>query len=180
MQGGVRHASHQFPPGMTMSLERRMALLKWASRTGAFIIEDDYDSDTGLRGARYPHCKASAAIPTWSWWERYEVAVPIAADWLRGLAIFPCGLVPGISLSNRFSQPEPGSGGALRFHRRGIPGMPSPADAQFIFEPTGALIDCGRRHLRGLVRISDVRAGLYVSAAHSADAAVSATRTRNE
>src|SRR4051812_31986053 len=29
---------------MTMSLERRLAVLKWPSRTGAFIIENDYDS----------------------------------------------------------------------------------------------------------------------------------------
>ena len=37
--------AHQFPLGVTMSLERRMALLRWAARTGAFVIEDDYDSE---------------------------------------------------------------------------------------------------------------------------------------
>jgi GntR family transcriptional regulator / MocR family aminotransferase len=37
--------SHQYPLGMTMSATRRMLLLNWAARTGAWIIEDDYDSE---------------------------------------------------------------------------------------------------------------------------------------
>ncbi len=37
--------SHQFPVGVTMSFNRRIELLDWARRTGAFIIEDDYDSE---------------------------------------------------------------------------------------------------------------------------------------
>ncbi len=37
--------SHQFPLGVTMSLPRRLALLTWAARHGAAIIEDDYDSE---------------------------------------------------------------------------------------------------------------------------------------
>lgn len=37
--------SHQFPLGVTMSLRRRVALLDWAARSGAAIIEDDYDSE---------------------------------------------------------------------------------------------------------------------------------------
>jgi GntR family transcriptional regulator / MocR family aminotransferase len=37
--------SHQLPLGMTLSASRRMQLLHWASRSGAWIIEDDYDSE---------------------------------------------------------------------------------------------------------------------------------------
>ncbi|MGE0454492.1 MAG: PLP-dependent aminotransferase family protein [Vicinamibacteria bacterium] len=37
--------SHQFPLGVPMSLARRLALLKWASSVGAWVIEDDYDSE---------------------------------------------------------------------------------------------------------------------------------------
>lgn len=37
--------SHQFPLGVTMSASRRMQLLDWARRTGAWIIEDDYNSE---------------------------------------------------------------------------------------------------------------------------------------
>jgi GntR family transcriptional regulator/MocR family aminotransferase len=37
--------SHQFPLGPAMSLPRRLALLDWADRVGAAIVEDDYDSE---------------------------------------------------------------------------------------------------------------------------------------
>ena len=37
--------SHQYPMGVTLSLNRRMRLLEWAWETGAYIIEDDYDND---------------------------------------------------------------------------------------------------------------------------------------
>ena len=37
--------SHQCPTGVTMSLPRRLALLETAQQHGAFIIEDDYDSE---------------------------------------------------------------------------------------------------------------------------------------
>ncbi len=37
--------SHQYPLGVTMSAARRMLLLSWAERNGAWIIEDDYDSE---------------------------------------------------------------------------------------------------------------------------------------
>ena len=37
--------SHQFPTGAAMSASRRYALLAWARRRGAYILEDDYDSE---------------------------------------------------------------------------------------------------------------------------------------
>lgn len=37
--------SHQFPTGVVLPIARRLELLEWASRVGAFIIEDDYDSE---------------------------------------------------------------------------------------------------------------------------------------
>jgi len=37
--------SNQFPFGVPMSLVRRLALLKWASGAGAWVVEDDYDSE---------------------------------------------------------------------------------------------------------------------------------------
>jgi GntR family transcriptional regulator/MocR family aminotransferase len=42
--------SHQFPLGVTMSLARRLALLEWAGRSGAWIVEDDYDSEFRYSG----------------------------------------------------------------------------------------------------------------------------------
>jgi GntR family transcriptional regulator/MocR family aminotransferase len=37
--------SHQYPLGMTMSMSRRRALLRWAERHDAAVIEDDYDTE---------------------------------------------------------------------------------------------------------------------------------------
>jgi GntR family transcriptional regulator/MocR family aminotransferase len=42
------------PLGMTMSLARRLALIAWARRSGAWIIEDDYLSELQLTGRAAP------------------------------------------------------------------------------------------------------------------------------
>jgi GntR family transcriptional regulator/MocR family aminotransferase len=42
--------SHQYPLGMSMSLPRRLALLAWAERHNAAIVEDDYDSEFRFAG----------------------------------------------------------------------------------------------------------------------------------
>ena len=44
--------SHQFPLGMPMSLQRRTAVLSWAERSNAVVIEDDYDSEFRFAGRR--------------------------------------------------------------------------------------------------------------------------------
>jgi GntR family transcriptional regulator/MocR family aminotransferase len=42
--------SHQLPLGVTMSLARRLELLRWAEANRAWIIEDDYDSEYRYTG----------------------------------------------------------------------------------------------------------------------------------
>jgi GntR family transcriptional regulator/MocR family aminotransferase len=37
--------AHQFPTGVPMSADRRLALIKWAQRVDGLIIEDDYDAE---------------------------------------------------------------------------------------------------------------------------------------
>jgi GntR family transcriptional regulator/MocR family aminotransferase len=44
-RGAYVTPSHQYPLGVTMTAARRLQLLDWAHRTGAWIIEDDYDSE---------------------------------------------------------------------------------------------------------------------------------------
>lgn len=46
--------SHQYPSGAVLSLERRFALLEWAQRSGAWIVEDDYDSEFNYTGRPQP------------------------------------------------------------------------------------------------------------------------------
>jgi GntR family transcriptional regulator / MocR family aminotransferase len=43
--------SHQYPLGSAMSAGRRLQLLNWAQRNGAWIIEDDYDSEYRFESA---------------------------------------------------------------------------------------------------------------------------------
>ena len=42
--------SHQYPLGITMSLNRRLELLDYSSSTGCWILEDDYDSEYRYKG----------------------------------------------------------------------------------------------------------------------------------
>ncbi|UXR71823.1 MULTISPECIES: PLP-dependent aminotransferase family protein [unclassified Staphylococcus] len=47
--------SHQFPTGVTMSLQNRIKLLKWANQhPNRYIIEDDYDSEFRYEGKPIP------------------------------------------------------------------------------------------------------------------------------
>jgi GntR family transcriptional regulator/MocR family aminotransferase len=46
--------SRQFPTGVALSLPRRVAFLEYATRTGTWIIEDDYDSDFRYRASPFP------------------------------------------------------------------------------------------------------------------------------
>ena len=42
--------SHQFPTGAILPLARRLALLEWAKRENAVIVEDDYDGEFRYEG----------------------------------------------------------------------------------------------------------------------------------
>ncbi|MEK7954239.1 MocR-like pyridoxine biosynthesis transcription factor PdxR [Luteolibacter soli] len=42
--------AHQFPLGVVMAPERRQQLLQWARESGAWIFEDDYDSEFRFSG----------------------------------------------------------------------------------------------------------------------------------
>lgn len=46
--------SHQYPLGGSLPLGRRRELLAWAARTGAVIVEDDYDSELRHSGSPLP------------------------------------------------------------------------------------------------------------------------------
>ncbi len=50
--------SHQFPLGGVLSWTRRAELLAWAGRTGAWVIEDDYDGEFRYQGRPVAPLKA--------------------------------------------------------------------------------------------------------------------------
>ena len=50
LEGSGAHAvlvtpAHQYPTGVTLAAHRRIAIADWARRTGALVIEDDYDAE---------------------------------------------------------------------------------------------------------------------------------------
>lgn len=55
--------SHQFPLGVTMSVSRRLQLLDWAQRSGAWIIEDDYDNEYRYESMPIASLQVSIAVP---------------------------------------------------------------------------------------------------------------------
>lgn len=83
--------SHQYPMGGVLSLERRQQLLAWADRTGAYLIEDDYDSEFHYGGMLLPALKAMSPenviyLGTFS--------KSLGAGLRTGFAIFPDHLAP--------------------------------------------------------------------------------------
>ncbi len=50
--------THQSPLGVSLSLPRRLALLAWAAEAGAWVLEDDYDSEFRYTGHALPALKS--------------------------------------------------------------------------------------------------------------------------
>lgn len=50
--------THQSALGVTLSLERRLSLLAWAAQSGAWVVEDDYDSEFRYTGHPLPALKS--------------------------------------------------------------------------------------------------------------------------
>lgn len=163
-KGAYVTPAHQFPLGMTMSLERRMQVVQWASRTGAFVIEDDYDSEYRFQGRPVPVLQSL---------DRGANVILIGSfnkllfPWLRiGYIVLPPPLVD-VFLALRYR---------TDFHNLSIDQM---VLCDFIVDGhlgrhlrrmrdlyasrLAALIDGGKRYLKGLLDISDVRAGLYTA-----------------
>jgi len=161
-KGAYVTPAHQFPMGMTMSLERRMALLKWASSAGAFIIEDDYDSEFRFEGRRIPTLQGldrnSNVILVGSFTKTLFPSLRI------GYLVLPSSLVDcflayryrtdfrNLSLDQMILS-DFIEAGHLGRHLRRMRTLYSSRLA--------ALLDGGRKYLSGLLKISDVRAGLY-------------------
>jgi GntR family transcriptional regulator/MocR family aminotransferase len=42
--------SHQYPTGVALGFDRRIALIEWAARSHVWIVEDDYDGEFRYQG----------------------------------------------------------------------------------------------------------------------------------
>ena len=145
-----------------MSLVRRMAVLNWASRAGAFVIEDDYDSEYRFEGQPVPALQSlddhSNVIFIGSFSKTLFPSLRI------GYVVLPPSLVD-LFLAFRYRTDFRNAnfdqavlcdfitGEHLARHLRRMRNLYAGR--------LSALIEGGKKHLSGLLELSDVRAGLY-------------------
>ena len=157
--------AHQYPLGVTMSLERRMEVLTWARSAGAFIIEDDYDSEYRFDGAPSPALQGldqhSAVILVGTFTKLLFPSLRL------GYVVLPPGLVDVfVSFRRETDLRSTGLDQAILsdFIAEGHFGRHLRRMRDLYACRLEALIDYGRRYLTGVLEISDVRAGLYTAA----------------
>ncbi|MGH2410426.1 MAG: PLP-dependent aminotransferase family protein, partial [Chloroflexota bacterium] len=168
--------SHQFPTGVSMSLSRRLALLEWARATGAWIVEDDYDSEYrfGGRPLEALHGLDTAGrvlyVGTFS-----KVLFPS----LRvGYLVAPPGLLEGLLAARRFVDIHPplleqialadfmDEGHFARYVRK----------MRLVYaERRNALADALRRELHGELEVVMPEAGIHLAAWLAEDARIQST-----
>ena len=101
--------AHQAPLGMTMPAARRLALLDWAESNGAWVFEDDYDSEFRYEGpplaalARLDRTSTGSVIHAGSFSKTLFPAVRLA------YAVVPDGLIGAFlalkATLDRYTQP---------------------------------------------------------------------------
>jgi GntR family transcriptional regulator/MocR family aminotransferase len=156
---------HQFPTGVTMSVARRMEWLEWAARSGALILEDDYDSE--FRYAGHP-------VPAMQGLDPHGVVLfagsfsKVLFPSLRlGYLVVPDDLVDRVaatlSVTNRHA-PLLEQAVVCDFITEGHFGRHLRRMRQVYAERLSALMESAREHLRGVLDLSDVQAGLQTTA----------------
>ena len=123
--------SHQYPLGMAMSLPRRIALLAWAERHDAAIIEDDYDSEFRYGG------RPIEPLQTLDTSGRVIYVGSLSKTMLPtlrlGFVVTPPPLREAVQrgeVRDRLAHAAAGPGGTRQLHRRGLAGAARPQAAQ--------------------------------------------------
>lgn len=155
---------HQFPLGVTMSLERRLELIAWANREGVFIIEDDYDGEFRFAGKPVPTLQSldsGGNVIVMGTFNKMLFST------LRlGYIVLPPSLIePFLSLrfgtdlrTTNFDQSV-----LCDFIVEGHLGRHIRRMRDLYSGRLDALMDAGKRHLKGCMEIGSVRAGLYTA-----------------
>jgi len=97
--------NRQYPTGVTLPLERRQALLRWASERDAVIVEDDYDSEFRHRGRPLEPLKRLDADGRVAFIGSFSRTMPL--DIRIGYAVLPPGLVGRFTAAMRMYEPFP-------------------------------------------------------------------------
>ncbi len=155
---------HQFPLGVTMSVARRLQLLDWAAKSGALILEDDYDSEY-----RY----AGRPVPALQGLDRHGLVLftgsfsKVLFPSLRvGYLVVPPDLVDhfaaALSVTNRHA-PLPEQAILCDFISDGHFGRHLRRMREEYARRLSILLECAQQSLCGLLEISGVEAGLQIA-----------------
>jgi GntR family transcriptional regulator / MocR family aminotransferase len=169
---------HQFPLGLSMSLRRRLALLEWAQSSGAVILEDDYDSEYRYSGR---------PVPALQGLDRRGIVLfagsfsKVMFPALRlGYLIVPPDLIDVVtatlSISSRHA-PLLDQAVLCDFLSEGHFARHVRRMREIYAERLGVLMDGARQHLKGLLAISGLEAGLQTAAWLEAGIDAQAART---
>lgn len=155
---------HQFPLGVGMSLQRRMALLEWARASGALIFEDDYDSEFRYAGRPMPALQGLDRDGRVLFAGSFSKALFPA---LRlGYLLVPENLVDAVaatlSISTRHA-PLLEQAVLCDFIAQGHFGRHIRRMREVYAERRSVLLEEAQRHLGGLLEITGVEAGLQTA-----------------
>ena len=155
--------SHQYPLGVTMSINRRLALLEWAHQSGAWIVEDDYDSEYRYSGYPIPAVQSLDLhgrviyVGTFS-----KVLFP----GLRlGYLVVPEDLIDAFTTARSLSDRQPPALEQVvlaRFIEQGHFMRHIRRMRQLYAERHEHLIELGRRELAGLLDLAPSEAGMHL------------------
>jgi len=161
-KGAYVTPAHQFPLGVTMSLERRLALLGWAARSGAFVVEDDYDSEYRFEGPPVPALQSldnhSSVIFIGSFSKTLFPALRI------GYVVLPAPLVEffqGFRYRTDFRNSSFDQAVLCDFIADGHFARHLRRMRSLYAERLATLMEGADQYVGGLLEISNVRAGLY-------------------
>ena len=155
---------HQFPVGITMSLARRLQLLEWAGKSGALILEDDYDSEYRYSGRPVPALQGldrrGLVLFTGSFSKvlfpslrlGYLVVPPDMVDYVSAT----------VSVTSRHA-PLLEQAVLCDFITEGHFGRHLRRMRQIYAERLSVLLECAHQSLTGLLEISGVEAGLQTA-----------------
>lgn len=155
--------SNQHPLGVTMPLHRRLELLKWAQESGAWILEDDYDSE--FRYTSPPLASLQGLDPHHRVIYMGSFSKVLFPALRLGYLVAPPDLVEAFTKTRAFvdrQSPIPEQVILAHFMEEGHFTRHIRRMRMLYAERQEALIESGRKYLSGLIDIFPADAGMHV------------------